>query len=67
MATQPPPGPAWPQVVQQVLTVIAASNAAVDCSFENLEVVLPQDGTTGAPPTRVLLNGTVRLRVTAER
>jgi hypothetical protein len=67
MVTPPPGGAAWPQLVEQVCSALAASNATIECTFDHLEVVLPRDGTPDAPPARWLLNGTFRLRATAER
>ena len=67
MATQPPPGASWAQMVEQVCSALAASGTAVELSFENMEVLLPRDGSPDAPPFRVSVNGTLRLRVSAGR
>ena len=67
MATQPPPDAAWPQTVQQLYAALAASNAGIEFTFEHLEIVLPRDDPPGAPPVRWLLNGTLRLRTSADR
>ncbi|HLH26907.1 MAG TPA: hypothetical protein VK066_30640 [Chloroflexota bacterium] len=67
MATPLPAGPIWPQLVEQLCSALAASNATLECAFDNLEVVVLLDGAADGPPTRWLLNGTVRLRASAER
>jgi hypothetical protein len=67
MATLPPTGTAWPQLVEQACAALAASNATIECTFEHLEVVLPGDAASDAPPPRWLLHGTICLRAAAER
>jgi hypothetical protein len=67
MVTPAPGGAAGPGLVEQVCSALVASNATIECTFDNLEVVLPRDGAPDAPPARWLLNGTFRLRASAER
>ncbi|HEY7060579.1 MAG TPA: hypothetical protein VII06_03810 [Chloroflexota bacterium] len=66
MAMQPPPGAAQLQVVEQVLSALAASETAIELTFDNLEVMLPRDGGPDAPSPRVRLNGTLRLQAAGQ-
>jgi hypothetical protein len=66
MVTPPAGGAAWPELIEQLCSALAASHATIECTFDHLEVVVPRDGAPDALPARWLLNGTFRFRASAE-
>jgi hypothetical protein len=56
-------GPAgWAQLAAAMYGLLIERGAAVECTFEGLEVQIPRDGTGDAPPVRVRVDGTLRIR-----
>jgi hypothetical protein len=50
------------QLAAALYGLLIERGAAVECTFEDLEVQIPRDGPVDAPPVRVRIDGTLRLR-----
>ncbi len=50
------------QLAAALYGLLIERGAAIECTFEDLEVQIPRDVTGGAAPLRVRIDGTLRLR-----